>query len=182
MFSKDKSLELQYQSEQDKQQLRLSYIILPLYHKECRLKSVSMKGTWFSSDTFNGTEGVSINYPDLDQVFVTHKFQDFRANLQVKTIWSKTQENSRLKTWCLVKHLFIIFMQRVYLSLDVLSLNLFIYLFKPRLKRKIFIFIFMVMHLFIYFILIESKLKIVIPKERNTQLNTRGMLLPQVRY
>ena len=81
VFSKDKSLELQYQQEQDKQQLRASHII-------------------------------SINYLDLAQAYATHEFQVQSKFFFFKSILTKTQENSRLKTRYLkgitIEQLFII--------------------------------------------------------------------------
>ena len=62
---------------------------------------------------------ISINYLDLHQAFATHEFQ-VQSNLYIKSMLSKTQENSRLKTryskGITTEQLFIIYIIRDYIE------------------------------------------------------------------
>ena len=91
---------------------------------------------------------ISMNYIDLDQALLPTSFK-FRVNSHVKSISSKTRENSRLKTRYLkgitTEQLFIISIMRIHLQV------LFIYLaLKNRnLKQTLYTLFLFCFHFFV---------------------------------
>ena len=101
----------------------------------------------------NSTSDLLISYPSITQTQIKHSLPtsfQFRVNLYIKLVVSKTRENSRLNIRYLkgitTEQLFIISIQEI-----ILSPLYFIQLLKIENQTHIFILFQFVMHLFISF-------------------------------
>ena len=167
----------------------------------CIFQNINLQNFSVTWNKINTSLDLLISYPSITQTQINYMLPTrlkFRVNPYIKIVLSKTQENLRLKTWYLkgitTEQLFIISISRDYLQSPFYSA------LKNRKLDTHFYFIFSLFrsHLTIiyianinfYFVLtcyasfydsskyIENS-KIVKPKrERNTLLDTWGVLLP----
>ena len=95
-------------------------------------QKINLLNSGVTQNNINSSSDLLISYPSITQTQIKHMLPTsfkFRANSHVKSISSKTQENSRLKTRYLkgimIEQLFIIFIVRDYLQSPFIYLALF---------------------------------------------------------
>ena len=153
--------------------------------------------TW---NKINNSSDLLISYPSITWTQIKYMLPTsfkFRVNSHIKTVLSKTRENSRLKTRYLkgitIEQLFIISIARDHPQSSYIQLLktrhsfilFFIFKITPYyiyISKMNFYFVFLYYASFYDFSKYIEKSKIVkLKRERNTQLDTWGMLLPQAR-
>ena len=125
----------------------------------CVFQTINLQNFSFTWNKINSSSDLLISYPSITQTQIKHMLPTsfkFRVNPYIKTILSKTQENSRLKTRYLkgitMEQLFIIFILRDYLQNPFYFIQLLKQIKANWTHSLYFIFIFQITHYnYIYF-------------------------------